>query len=151
MSISSLKGNLGDIFFSDLQLMIPRAKIYRREILGTLKLIEQIINLNSGYLFFTVINHRQHRCAPLRHTRSDKPFSNSSSSCNFNSFNSTGAILYGTLEISAVLCTRSIENFTSLAEGLLGNSSKKTSKYSHTIRTSCNSNFLLSSPTNEAK
>lgn len=49
--------------------------------------------------------------------------------------NSVGAILYGAIEIGAVLGTISITNSTCLSGGNLGNSFGKTSKNSHTVST----------------
>jgi hypothetical protein len=68
------------------------------------------------------------------------PNSCNSVSCFLSSFNSSTDILYGLLEIGAVLGKRSIINSTSLSGGIPSNSSGKTSWNSLTI--------LMRSPTN---
>jgi hypothetical protein len=60
------------------------------------------------------------------------PASYNSVSCSLSSFNSSTDILYGHLEIGAVLGKRSMTNSTSLSGGIPGNSSGKTSRKSLT-------------------
>ena len=61
------------------------------------------------------------------------PFSNSSYNCNFNSFSSSGAILYGVMDASVASGTTSIGNSISLYGGNPGNSFGNTSRKSLTV------------------
>src|SRR6266487_136197 len=65
-------------------------------------------------------------------------FSNNSSSCFFNSFNSDVDIRYGAIDIGLVPGTKSILNSTSLSGGTLDTSSENTSKNSLTTGISSN-------------
>ena len=83
------------------------------------------------------------------------PLSSNSCILTLTSYNSTGAILCGVIEIGDVLGCNSIQKFTSLYEGNLGSSSGKTSSYSHTTqgrsKSGLTSSFrvrLVSQPTN---
>jgi hypothetical protein len=58
--------------------------------------------------------------------------SSNSCSCFFNSVNSAGGILYRLLDIGAVPGCNSTANSMSRSGGILGNSSRKTSRYSQT-------------------
>jgi hypothetical protein len=62
------------------------------------------------------------------------PASCNSINCFLSSVNSSTDILYGYLEIGAVLGKRSMTNSTSLSSGILGNLSEKTSRKSLTTQ-----------------
>ena len=64
-----------------------------------------------------------------------KPLFNKSSSCNLSSFNSTGAMRYGALEMCPVPNSSSIPKSTAPEGGIPGRSSRKTSGNSYTIGT----------------
>ena len=73
-----------------------------------------------------------------------KPLSNNSCSWTLSSYNSTGAILCGVIEMGDVPGCNSIHNSTSLCGGYPGSSSEKTSTYSHTTRGRSKSYLTLS-------
>jgi hypothetical protein len=69
------------------------------------------------------------------------PASCNSINCFLSSFNSSTDILYGLFAMGAVPGKRAITNSTSLSGGILGNSSRKTSRKSLTTRMFLPTNF----------
>ena len=86
-----MKGGLGNIFVSDLYLMVPGSQVNIQKYFGSSHLVEQIIDprelvtiLYGHFVQLMVVNaHSNHTvlllyeknwCSPRRHTESDVPF-----------------------------------------------------------------------------